>query len=375
MKTDITLLKKLSFQKDVLIIEDDVEITKGLLQLLGRFFKKTFTAINTTEALKVYKELDKPLNLLIITDINLGGQSGIDFTCTIKNINPQQRVIAISATKDRGVFIDSIECGVDRFVLKPINKDILFNAIIEVLKKIDYDRELEENKQLLQESRQYVIKLLEEQDQFLKNAIHEIHTPLAVIIANIDLLRMDGIEHNSLNAIEAGSRTIQNSYEDMTYLMRKDQHVENKEEINLIEFIRDRHSYFECIAQANSLAILISIEQDKLSNIAFYESKLLRLVDNTLSNAIKYSYRSSTIYIIVGIQNNEQFFEIRNKGPLILDKKKIFHRFHRESYNKGGYGLGLSIVKQICDEENINISIKSTDEEGTSFKYTFKNAT
>jgi signal transduction histidine kinase len=109
--------------------------------------------------------------------------------------------------------------------------------------------------------------------------------------------------------------------------------------------------------------------------IIFSELKLSRIIDNTLSNAIKYSYRPSEINITIGMQEEHIFFEIRNHGPLIIDKKKIFERFHRESLYKGGYGIGLSIVAQICNEENIEIKISSTPKRGTTFRYIFRNAT
>jgi signal transduction histidine kinase len=216
---------------------------------------------------------------------------------------------------------------------------------------------------------------LKDQDRFLKNAIHEIHTPLSVIITNIDLLRMDGIENESLNAIEAGARIIQNSYEDMTYLMKQDRIPDQKVKIDLSSFIAERKQYFTCIAEVNGLTLSMRVGQPNLPTLMFSELKLSRLVDNTLSNAIKYSSRPGEINIIVGMRHDDLFFEIHNHGPVIIDKQKIFERFYRESEHKGGYGLGLSIVAQICREEGIEIEISSAPVRGTTFRYIFKNAT
>lgn len=376
MNNSIALLKELASQKKLLIVEDDTLVLESLNRLLSHFFTTIHTAQNVEQALNIYQEIQSQNTpILVITDINLGRQSGIELTSQLKKIDPDQKVIAISGTEERSVFIESILCGVDWFVLKPINQDELFDALISVLKKIDYDRELKESHKLLEDSREFALKLLEEQDQFLKNAIHEIHTPLAVIITNIDLLRMEGIENESLNAIEAGSRIIQNSYEDMTYLMRHDRMQEQSTKIDLASFIAERKRYFTCIAEVNDLTLSMRVGQPKLPFLFFSELKLLRLIDNTLSNAIKYSYRPSEINIIVGMRKGNLFFEVRNHGPLIQDKKKIFERFHRESQYKGGYGLGLSIVAGICKEEGIDIEISSTSVRGTSFRYIFNNAT
>ncbi|OHE09196.1 MAG: hybrid sensor histidine kinase/response regulator [Sulfurimonas sp. RIFOXYD12_FULL_33_39] len=371
----ITLLKELSADKKLLIVEDDADIAQSLYRLLSSFFKKSFIALNVSEAIEIFEIESKNSTLLILTDINLGNKSGIDLTCYVKKANPLQRVIAISATDNRAIFIDSIECGVDKFVLKPIDMQKLFEALISVLKKIDYDQELQKSRKLLEESKEYALKLLKEQDQFLKNAIHEIHTPLAVIITNIDLLRMSEIDNEFLNAIEAGSYIIQNSYEDMTYLMKSNKVADVKTNIDIVDFISKRKKYFNCIAEVNNLSISMFIGQPNFPMLYFSELKLTRLIDNTLSNAIKYSYRPSEINITIGMYENKLFFEIRNHGPIIQNKKDIFKRFYRESEHKGGYGLGLSIVAQICEEENIDIKILSNKTRGTSFKYIFNIAT
>jgi two-component system sensor histidine kinase/response regulator len=372
----VTILKELANGKSLLIVEDDPDVLGGLQRLLFHFFSSIQTASTLSEALSTYQNLHRESNpFIIITDIHLGKESGIDLIQTVKKENPLQKVIAISGTEERKIFIESIRHGVDRFILKPINQDDLFHAILAMLQQTDYDMELLTSRKMVEDSKEYALKLLEEQDQFLKNAIHEIHTPLAVIITNIDLLRMEGIDNGSLSAIEAGSRIIQNSYEDMTYLMKRDRMREHMSTINLVDFIHQRIHYFNCIAEVNELTLALRIGQSNLPLIQISELKLARVIDNTLSNAIKYSYRPSEINVTVGLRKERLFFEIRNHGPIIQDKKKIFHRFHRESEYKGGYGLGLSIVAEICKEEKITIEITSTAKRGTAFRYIFDNGT
>lgn len=368
----VNKIKKLSNGKSLLLVEDDLDLLKSLEQMLSHFFASIYTASNVHDALEIYRQEHVKHNCLVITDINLGTQNGVYLTSQLKEIYADQRVIAISASQESAIFIESIECGIDRFLLKPIEKQKLFETLMAVLEKIEYDQKLELSTKLLENSKEYALRLLHEQDQFLKNAIHEIHTPLAVIITNIDLLRMQGIENESLRAIEAGSRIIQSSYEDMTYLMKHSRNASIHEWIDLLDFIKERIEYFQCIAEANALKIVLFVGQLNLKKIYFPMLKLSRLVDNTLSNAIKYAYKPSEIHITIGMKKEELFFEIRNKGPVIEDKQKIFERFYRESDTKGGYGLGLHIVLQICEEENVGIKLTSSIKQGTAFRYTFK---
>jgi two-component system sensor histidine kinase/response regulator len=361
--------------KSLLIVDDDPQTLQTLERLLSHFFSPIYTASNFADAVRLFEE--KSANdevMLLITDINLGTQSGVELICKIKHTNPNQKIIAISGTQDRSVFVETIRCGVDRFILKPIEENELLSALSIVLSKMSDEEELKENRRLLIESREYALRLLEEQDRFLKNAIHEIHTPLAIIITNIDLLRMGGIDDESLDAIEAGSRIIQNSYEDMTYLMKRDRIPDAIELIDVVEFIRERVSYFNCIALANELTLSIRVGQLVIPKILFSTLKLSRMVDNTLSNAIKYSYRGTDVAIVVGMRKGDVFFEVHNQGPLIKNKKKIFERYHRETQTKGGFGLGLSIVASICAEDGIGVDITSSSR-GNKFRYSFPHAT
>nr|WP_321267067.1 hybrid sensor histidine kinase/response regulator [uncultured Sulfurimonas sp.] len=368
----IAALKELAKGKTVLLVEDDEAVMESLKTFLSKFFLEVHTQMNVEDALFTYKKLiQQGEPVMLVTDIQIGSKTGIELTYLIKKIVPKQKVIAISAYDDKKIFVDAIKCGVNRFILKPVDLDDMLNALIDLMQEIDYDLELEKNKKLLEDSKEYALKLLDEQKNFLKNAIHEINTPLAVIITNIDLLKMQGIDNESLDSIEAGARIIQNSYEDMTYLMQHNHIVYPRKNINLVNFIKSRIEYFKCIAKENELNISLIVGVPNLEDINFNESRLQRIIDNTLSNAIKYSYKSTTINVSIGLQNACVFFEIKNQGPMISQTQKIFERFYRETSDKGGLGLGLSIVHNICQEENINIDVKSSQHNVTSFRYIF----
>lgn len=369
---NISALKKLAKNKLVLIVEDDESIMQELNNFLSKFFLNVYKATNVDDAVEIYREISKEnISILVITDINLGSKNGIELTCYLKKIKQNQKVIAISAYDDKDIFIESIKCGLNRFILKPINMEEMLNALINVLKDIEYDLELEKSKKQLELSREYALKLIDEQNQFLKNAIHEINTPLAVIVTNIDLLRMQDIDSESLNSIEAGARIIQNSYEDMIYLMKHDRVAYKKTEIDLVDFVKSRINYFDCIAKANSLSISFRVGYPYLPKLSFSEPKLQRIVDNTLSNAIKYSHSQTTIHVSLGLQNENFFFEVKNSGSQIIKRKKIFERYYRESDDKGGLGLGLNIVWEICKKENVLVEVSSSSLKETSFRYIF----
>ena len=103
----------------------------------------------------------------------------------------------------------------------------------------------------------------------------------------------------------------------------------------------------------------------------FNEIKLQRIVDNNLTNAIKYTLPNETIYVILKVSKNDCDFIIESRSAQILDPQKIFEEYYREEVSKEGFGLGLNLVKRICSEENVGIKLES-GENWASFTYTFK---
>jgi signal transduction histidine kinase len=106
--------------------------------------------------------------------------------------------------------------------------------------------------------------------------------------------------------------------------------------------------------------------------IKFNITEFQRIIDNNLSNAIKYSYAKSPIFIRLDYINDDEVeFSVSTNSKKIEYQNKIFDDFYRENSNRGGFGLGLKIVKEICDKNLVIIKLESNDKE-TKFTYRFK---
>ena len=99
--------------------------------------------------------------------------------------------------------------------------------------------------------------------------------------------------------------------------------------------------------------------------------QLERIIDNNISNAIKYSNENSSIDISLYIKDNKCCLSFQDYGVGIKDISSIFKRYYRENTNKGGFGIDLDIEKSIIDKENIKLKISSKLEEGSTFVYIF----
>jgi len=245
---------------------------------------------------------------------------------------------------------------------------LIFIINLIYLKIIILSRQDYEN--LLKQEKEYSQELLKYQKLFLRHAIHETNTPLAVIIANIELYELELGKHPILSNIEAATKNIYGIYDDLGYLIKKDQISYPKRDIILTEFIQTRIEFFNIVARQSYLSLELH-EACSLSFIHINETKLQRIIDNNITNAIKYTRELETIHILVFEEAEHCIFEISSSSSIIKDKERIFEAYYREDVKEEGLGLGLNLVKNICDNENIRIELHSK-EDSTFFRYYFK---
>ena len=230
----------------------------------------------------------------------------------------------------------------------------------------DYNKQSKE----LEDGNIYAQNLIASQKQFLKHAVHETNTPLSVIMGNIEMFEMEYGKNKYLSNIEVAMKNISSIYDDLSYLVKKNQVNQAKHKIDLVDFIRSRIDFFSSSALRVKSKFQFKTSKNK-TILDFNETKLQRIVDNNLTNAIKYTLPNEVINIKLEIHNNNCDFIIESRSAQILDPQKIFEEYYREEVSKDGFGLGLNLVKRICSEENVGIKLES-GENWASFTYTFK---
>ncbi len=212
-------------------------------------------------------------------------------------------------------------------------------------------------------------KLNQQLDDFIKDSMHEINTPLSIINLNADLFANKYGENKYLHRIKSASKTLATIYNDMDYLIKQGRVEHKKESVEMSEFIQKRADYFQEVANLKNIILNTDIEE----NLTYFcsKTKLQRIVDNTISNAIKYSHDNTQVDITLKMRDDHIVFEVKDHGVGIENVDKIFSRYYRENEAKGGFGIGLNIVKQIVEEEKIGLKVASTLGNGAVFTYTF----
>jgi len=230
----------------------------------------------------------------------------------------------------------------------------------------DYDKQTA----ILNDEKIYTHNLLAAQKQFLRHTIHETNTPLSTIMGNIELHEMEFGKNRYLSNIEVAMKNLFSIYDDLSYLVKKDQIVYSTQKIDLTDYIRSRIDFFLQVAiKARSRLVFDSSKKTRFIN--FNETKLQRIIDNNLTNAIKYTFENEDIHIILYEENNFYKLQFSSHSSVIQEPEKIFEEYYREEKLKEGFGLGLNLVKKICDEEDVKIDLESNSD-FTTFTYYFK---
>lgn len=173
---DKALISKLS-NFSLLYVEDEEGIRNNINEILKHLFKKIFVAKNAKEAYNMY-ESNKPD--LIITDIRMPNETGIELIKKIRKRDSKVRVIITSAYTDLDYMLEATELHLVKYIVKPINETKLTEALEAFIKSYDNARVynisegwlFDESKSLIQ-SPDDEFKLTKKENQFLKLLIQK----------------------------------------------------------------------------------------------------------------------------------------------------------------------------------------------------------
>ena len=124
----------------VLYVEDDDLIREELAETLEFDVKELITATNGEEGLEKFKKYNPDI---VITDIKMPKMNGLDMSREIKKISPSTPIIVTTAFSDSSYLIKAIEIGINRYVLKPVDLDKLYEALEDLATILLYEKEKE----------------------------------------------------------------------------------------------------------------------------------------------------------------------------------------------------------------------------------------
>lgn len=210
--------------------------------------------------------------------------------------------------------------------------------------------------------------------QFSSDVSHELRTPISVIMAESEYgaKYTDSVEDakESFDVIERQSKRMTSMINQILELSRLDSRLEiTKEELLLSDKIKHTLEDYKILFDNKNIKLSITIEED----ISIYanEALIMRMIDNLLSNALKYAETEVTVCLA---KRNRIILEVADDGIGISDeeKKRIWDRFYkidksRTTTEDNSSGLGLSITKKILELHDGRIAVLDNKPKGTRF--------
>jgi two-component system OmpR family sensor kinase len=207
-------------------------------------------------------------------------------------------------------------------------------------------------------------------DRFIKDSTHELNTPVTTMLLALHKIDKKGCKPVYLRSLQMSVRLIGRVYEDLSFLMLKSQVRDHTQirSVNVAKKVEEAIEFFSILSENRRLEIIHSIEP---CTIKADPHHIELLIKNIIDNSIKYTNPGGKIEIT--LKDCELIVSDTGIGISKEKLSAIFDRFHRENSVTGGFGIGLDIVKTICQIYGFRIDVDSNLGQGTKFKVKFIN--
>lgn len=207
-------------------------------------------------------------------------------------------------------------------------------------------------------------------NRFIRDSSHELNTPVsALMMSTSSIKNSKELNPRVLNHISVSAKLISQIYNTLSFIAFNDIDERYDEKFDLKDLVEQSVRFFDEIVKSKGSKIECKLES---APVFLDKTRVQKVINNLLSNALKYGFAKSTIEVI--LKNHTLCIINEGKGISKEDQKAIFERFERRNATEGGFGIGLDIVKSVCDEYNIKIKVESTTNQKTAFFLTFPKA-
>lgn len=309
---------------------------------------------------------------VVLLDIQMPDMDGFD-VCTRLKANPATAdvpVIFLTARTEIDDIVRGFEVGAVDYITKPFISQELLARVRTHLRLVRQNKRLQD--------------LNSEKDEFLGIAAHDLRNPLSKIqfIAEKMAYEADTFTPDLINdAAQDIVHTVSGMMELISNLLDTNAIEQGKLalELNPIEIgVIVEHIVKDYEARAGKKKITMHYEQsENLPMVQADEVAIAQILDNLISNAIKYSPTRTQVTTRLLVQGAFVRLDVQDQGLGMTDddKKRLFQKFARLSAqptgNEHSIGLGLSIVKTLVDRLKAEISVESTAGKGTTFTILF----
>lgn len=346
----------------VLIVDDEPSARQTMEMLLMREGYELSFASDAYEALAYLDDEDELLPDVILLDVMMPGMDGFELCRRIKNKPAYQHIplILVTALDSKQDLARGLDAGADDFLHKPYHGLELRARVRSMLRIKKRHDELQVALQLRQDLANMIV--------------HDIRSPLSSILINCDLLEPQLEDKENLEMIRSEASRLSAFLTDMLMLakMEDGRLVLSRTKVDMNNMAVSVYDSFSPEARLKNIQFILDLPAEA-PVISVDASLWRRMLDNLVSNAIKFSPTNGTITLrILNSENGELQIAVIDQGPGIPEEHKetIFDKFKIISAGRRDVkqvGLGLAFCKMVTDAHNGRIFVQPNQPKGSIF--------
>ena len=201
-----------------------------------------------------------------------------------------------------------------------------------------------------------------------KETLHELNLPISTIVTNSQMLAKSIADEKNLKRlvrINSACDMLKQRYNELDYMIKMQSKQDIKENFRVDLLVEERLLFLEKIYPH----IKFNLQLEKM-DVWSDKTGLGKVIDNIIDNGVKYSQDSKNIDIT--IKDNTLDIQDYGVGMDEVEIVKIFDQFYQSNESMQGFGIGLSMVKRFCNENEITLTLNSSPNIGTKVKLKFK---
>lgn len=235
---------------------------------------------------------------------------------------------------------------------------------------------------VLEERTHQLVEAGRERAQFMANVTHELRTPIHGIRGLSEILT-SGIygpcsdrQQRALEEIRRSSDALVGLVDDLLTVARSDagRLAPHVTDVDLVELVDRLGATTRALVGMRNLEVKLDVD-GRLPNVRTDRSRLMQALLNLVANAVKFTPDGGSVRLRARCSCDGVIFDVEDTGGGIPEREleRIFEPFHQvdgtASREHGGVGLGLALVKQIADELDAGVSVKSRVGHGSTFTF------
>jgi signal transduction histidine kinase len=378
----------------ILYIEDNIDNQRLVERILRARGYDVLLAENGPGGLALARE---SMPALILVDINIPGLDGYETTTRLRSLPHLHAVpiVALTADSRLGVRERSLVAGCSGYITKPIDPRQLPDQIQEFIngKREDVPEGLETS--ILREYSSKLVERLERQvaelsaanaelqeldrlkSNFLATLSHELRTPLTSVLGYLELFErrtlgpLNDVQHQAISVIARNSRTLSRILNNLLYLQEVRSNPMRRVPVNLTDIIQHTIGELQPAARENGIDLQATVAPNTM--YSGDPTALTQAFRNLIENAIKFNVKDGKVRVTLLDDATRVVLRVEDTGVGIPAEmhEKIFVPFYQVDDTLArpytGAGLGLAIVRYVCDAFGGQVTVRSTPGVGSTF--------